>query len=148
MSDSAVKLDYETLQAHGLREPKLVEHAAFMVAPPAVQARSPEPEGLGVQLVKNEAGRWELQRALGESEPPPAALKRPGADEAAAVRKRKARAHVCVPQLALSSALPLACSSRRRWRRACLRLGACLTCVALLAQLTPRRRRRPLRAPP
>lgn len=86
-------VDYATLRAHGLREPKLVEHAAFIEPGPAPRAASPQEEReADVQLVKNEAGRWELQRALGEHEPPPAALKRPGADLAAACRKRKVSA--------------------------------------------------------
>ena len=85
-------LDYSTLQAHGLMAPKLVEHAAFVEPPAVARAASPPETEAAVQLVKNEAGRWQLTRALGEVEPPPAALKRPGADEAAALRKRKARA--------------------------------------------------------
>ena len=85
-------LDYATLQAHGLQEPALVQHAAFIE--PAARAVSPQPEPeSAVQLVKNEAGRWQLQRVLGESEPPVAALKRPGAEQAAAIRKRKACVH-------------------------------------------------------
>jgi hypothetical protein len=84
-------LDYATLQAHGLLAPTLVQHAAF-IDPPVPRAASPPPEPeSAVQLVKNEAGRWELQRALGEAEPPALALKRPGAEQAAAIRKRKAR---------------------------------------------------------
>ena len=82
-------LDYATLQAHGLLEPVLVQHAAFIDSPvPRAVSPPPEPES-AVQLVKNEAGRWELQRALGEPEPP-VALKRPGAEQAATIRKRKA----------------------------------------------------------
>ena len=98
-------LDYATLQAHGLLEPTLVQHAAF-IDPPASRAVSPQAEPQSaVQLVKNKAGRWELQRALGALEPPVVALQRPGAEQAAAVRKRKA----CLQALAR---LPryLACS--------------------------------------
>jgi hypothetical protein len=82
-------LDYATLQAHGLLEPVLVQHAAFIDSPvPRAVSPPPEPES-AMQLVKNEAGRWELQRALGEPEPP-VAMKRPGAEQAATIRKRKA----------------------------------------------------------
>jgi hypothetical protein len=127
-------LDYATLQAHGLREPRLVEHAAFIEPPAPARAVSPPEREAAVQLVKNEAGRWELTRALGELEPPPAALKRPGADEAAAARKRKARA---AARLLVAFSWPLALASepscmvarslRRRWKRAYLRPAACST---------------------
>ena len=96
-------LDYAVLQAHGLLEPALVQHPAFIEPAPRAVSPQPEPEST-VQLVKNEAGRWQLQRALGESEPPVIALMRPGAEQAAAIRKRKACAHAlaCLLWLATS----------------------------------------------
>ena len=119
-------LNYAALQAHGLREPQLVEHAAFIEPLAPARAASPPEREAAVQLVKNEAGRWELTRALGELEPPPAALKRPGAEAAAAQRKRKARALIAL--LASSDVGNAAsCSWRRRWKRAWLLPAACLT---------------------
>jgi hypothetical protein len=83
-------VSYDELLAHGLRAPTLADAAAPRALPPL-----PPPADVACdtarepQLVKNEAGRWELQRVGDET--PPAALKRPGAELAAAQRKRMVR---------------------------------------------------------
>jgi hypothetical protein len=84
---------YELLRAHGLQPPSLLadvvpQQPPLPTPPPAAERPSP-------RLVKNAAGRWELQRAPGDDEPPPEPLQRPGAELAAAVRKRKVSTRAC-----------------------------------------------------
>ncbi len=92
------EVGYAELQAHGLRAPTLADNPPPPPPPPPPpdpECREP-PEPL---LVKNEAGRWEMQRAP-DAEPPAQALKRPGAEQALDARKRRVRllarsAHAC-----------------------------------------------------
>jgi hypothetical protein len=88
--DVRVSVSYDELRAHGLRAPTLVDAAQAAPPPPPAPDDPVSNAASEPLLVKNEAGRWELQRAPDE-EPPPAALKRPGAELAAAQRKRMVR---------------------------------------------------------
>ena len=95
-SKRAKAVDYAQLVAHGYREPDLEADAADRAQSTKTAAPLDPPDDdtpADPVLVCGEGGRWKLVPAPGDTGPPPK-LQRPGADQVAAVRKRRLAADV------------------------------------------------------
>lgn len=152
-ASQAATVTYDTLRAHGLHVPTLVDAAqpraraaragSDLIGSVVEETIQSEPE-----LVKNAAGRWELRAPLPQSPPPP--LKRPGAELAAALRTRLVRAraalkHVCTREYRRRPYTTCFVSVKRRWPLSLQRREAPSTFRAPWALLRRSATQRPLR---